>query len=80
VPLVTVIVPTFNEGGNVPELVRRLAETFEGRSAEVFFVDDSSDGTADVIARVARGSPVLVRLLHRETPAGGLGRVSELMR
>lgn len=80
-PLVTVIVPTFNEGGNVPELVRRLAETLEGRSAEVFFVDDSSDGTADVIARVASRSPVLVRLLHRETPAGGLaGAVADGIR
>jgi dolichol-phosphate mannosyltransferase len=62
----TVVVPTFNERGNVPELVRRLDEALAGRDAEILFVDDSSDDTADVVREVARTSTLPVRLLHRE--------------
>ncbi|MGY1745174.1 glycosyltransferase [Blastococcus sp. SYSU D00695] len=61
----TVVVPTFNERGNVAELVRRLDEALAGRDAEVLFVDDSDDGTADVVRGVAGGSSVPVRLMHR---------------
>ncbi len=42
----SVIVPTFNERDNVAVLFARLAETLEGISWEVIFVDDNSpDGT-----------------------------------
>ncbi len=70
----TVVVPTFNERGNVAELVRRLDEALRGRDAEILFVDDSNDDTADVVRQVAGGSTLPVRLMHRE-PAdreGGL--------
>ena len=43
---VTVVVPTFNEGPNVEELVGRLAAAVEGIDAEVLFVDDSTDDPA----------------------------------
>ena len=70
---VTVVVPTFNEGGNVPELLRRLEDTFRHRAAEVLFVDDSTDDTPEVIRSQAGQSRTLpVRLLHRETAEGGL--------
>ena len=36
----TVIVPTFNEGPNVAELVRRVGAALHGRSFEILFVDD----------------------------------------
>src|SRR5690606_30799597 len=39
---------------------------------EILFVDDSTDDTPDLIREVAATSPVPVRLLHRERPAGGL--------
>ncbi|MGY1770004.1 glycosyltransferase [Blastococcus sp. SYSU D00813] len=70
----TVVVPTFNERGNVAELVRRLDEALRGRDAEILFVDDSNDDTADVVRRVAGSSTLPVRLLHREPGArdGGL--------
>ncbi|WP_409331177.1 glycosyltransferase [Trujillonella humicola] len=70
----TVVVPTFNERGNVAELVRRLDEALQGRDAEILFVDDSDDDTADVVHRVAGSSTLPVRLLHRERGArdGGL--------
>lgn len=69
----SVIVPTFNEGPNVAELVRRTAQALTGRSIEIIFVDDSTDDTPDIIQAVAAGAPVPVRLLHRDDPAGGLG-------
>ena len=70
--LTTVVVPTFNEGGNVRELVDRLSDAFDGRSAEILFVDDSTDDTPSVIDDVSRSSALPVRLLHRTAPAGGL--------
>ncbi|MBN8424476.1 glycosyltransferase [Microbacterium esteraromaticum] len=70
---VTVIVPTYNERENVAELVRRIGVALGGYRAEILFVDDSSDGTADEVARVAASAPLPVRVIHRESNSGGLG-------
>ncbi|WP_405830138.1 glycosyltransferase [Streptomyces sp. NBC_01176] len=71
---VTIVVPTFNEAGNVPELLRRITESVPARlPCEVVFVDDSTDETPEVIARVAQDCPFPVSVLHREQPTGGLG-------
>ena len=69
----SVIVPTFNEGPNVAELVRRTAAAVPGRAIEILFVDDSTDDTPEIIRAVAVQAPVPVRLLHRDQPVGGLG-------
>ncbi|MBD7916764.1 glycosyltransferase family 2 protein [Cellulomonas sp. Sa3CUA2] len=71
--LVTVIVPTFNEAPNVAELVRRVGEATRGLRAELLFVDDSTDDTADVVRAVAPTAELPVRVIHREEPVGGLG-------
>lgn len=64
-PEISVIVPTFNEFGNVLELKVRLDETLKGRAWEVVFVDDdSTDGTLDVLHQMARSDP-RVRVIHR---------------
>lgn len=68
---VSVIVPTFNEGPNIAALVARIIDC--GDVAEVLFVDDSTDDTPAVIARVAAESTTPVRLIHRAEPTGGLG-------
>lgn len=50
----TVVVPTFNEAGNVPLLVERLATVLAGIAWEVVFVDDDSpDGTAAIAREIA---------------------------
>ena len=50
----TVVVPTFNEAGNVPILVERLAAVLADISWEVVFVDDDSpDGTSAVAREMA---------------------------
>ncbi|TFC42553.1 glycosyltransferase [Cryobacterium sp. TMT1-21] len=69
---VSVIVPTFNEAPNVPELVRRIETALEGRTAEIVFVDDSTDDTPAAILRAAARAQIPVRLIHRDHPAGGL--------
>jgi len=64
-PEVSVIVPTFNEFGNVLELKVRLEETLRNWAWEVVFVDDdSTDGTLDVLRQMARSDP-RVRMIHR---------------
>ena len=51
----SVIVPTFNERDNVSVLFARLAETLEGISWEVIFVDDNSpDGTWQTVQEMAQ--------------------------
>jgi dolichol-phosphate mannosyltransferase len=49
-PELSIVVPTFNERGNIAELIQRLAVCLRTRSWEVIFVDDDSpDGTADLV-------------------------------
>jgi dolichol-phosphate mannosyltransferase len=64
-PEFSVIVPTFNEGDNVMEVVSRLDRCLAGRAWEVIFVDDDSpDGTAALVRRLARQDP-RVRCIER---------------
>jgi hypothetical protein len=54
-PQLSVIVPTFNELGNVVELRNRVAEALTGIDWEMIFVDDNSpDGTAQAVREMAQ--------------------------
>ena len=54
-PVLSVVVPTFNERDNVTALYRKLDATLKGVAWEVVFVDDNSpDGTWDVVRALAR--------------------------
>ncbi|WP_404957093.1 glycosyltransferase [Streptomyces sp. 147326] len=71
---VTLIIPTFNESGNVAELLRRLGDALPGHlSCAVLFVDDSTDDTPAAIEKAAADHPFPVSVLHREVAEGGLG-------
>ncbi len=64
-PVLSIVVPTFNERDNVRELVARLGRCLEGIAWEVVFVDDDSrDGTLDTLRTISRSDP-RVRFLHR---------------
>ena len=55
----SIIVPTYNEAENVEPLVRRILAAMP--EVEIVFVDDaSSDGTANVVRRLAADCPVRV--------------------
>lgn len=69
----SIIVPTFNEGPNVAELLRRIGESVDDRVFEVIFVDDSTDDTPQIVAAAAAASAFPVRLIHRDVPDAGLG-------
>ena len=74
-PSVSVVLPSFNESGNVAALVSRLDAVFArlGTRAEVLYVDDSTDDTADRVRAAARGARSLdLSVLERTEPAGGL--------
>jgi dolichol-phosphate mannosyltransferase len=74
-----VVVPTFNEAGNVAQVVSRLEQTLAGLSWEVVFVDDDSpDGTAAVVRELA-ARDARVRLLHRVGRRGLSGACIEGM-
>jgi dolichol-phosphate mannosyltransferase len=61
----SVVIPTFNESGNVAELLRRLEATLGPSGWEAIFVDDDSpDGTAASVRSLARNDQ-RVRCLQR---------------
>lgn len=79
--LVTVLVPSFNESGNVEPLVRGLEAALDGIDADVLYVDDSTDDTPDVVRRVATRAALPLAVHHRERGVGGLsGAVVEGLR
>ncbi|MFS0771535.1 glycosyltransferase [Sphingomonas sp. 1P08PE] len=60
-----IVVPSFNEVGNVALLVDAVAATLAGERWEIVFVDDDSpDGTAAAVRALARRDP-RVRIVHR---------------
>lgn len=78
-PTLSVIVPTFNEVGNVPILVDRLSQVLRGIDWEVIFVDDDSpDGTAEAVRAIASANP-RVRCLRRLGRRGLAGACIEGM-
>ena len=65
----SVIVPTYNEAGSLPQLVQRLGAALRGRDWELVVVDDGSpDGTADLAEAMAPAQPV--RVVRRAAKAG----------
>jgi dolichol-phosphate mannosyltransferase len=53
----SIVVPTYNESENVPLLIEKLSTVLAGISWEVIFVDDDSrDGTAAVVRRLAQSA------------------------
>src|SRR5918994_1203264 len=61
--LLTIVVPTRNEADNVPKLVHELRASLSDVDYRVVFVDDSTDGTPEVIQGLAEqdGRVYLVR-------------------
>src|SRR3954447_20263855 len=53
-PLLSIVVPTFNERDNVRELIFRVDRVLAGTAWEIIFVDDNSpDGTAALVKGIS---------------------------
>ncbi|MFZ5585755.1 MAG: polyprenol monophosphomannose synthase [Thermodesulfobacteriota bacterium] len=66
---VSVVLPTYNEAGNIALLMRGILEAL-GPAVEIIVVDDASgDGTADVVRTFAQAHPQ-VRLVYRDNERG----------
>jgi dolichol-phosphate mannosyltransferase len=75
----TLVVPTFNESGNLSELIRRVDEALMGVEWEMIVVDDNSpDGTAALAKEIA-GKDFRVRCLRRVNRRGLAGACIEGM-
>ena len=76
-PVLSVIVPTYNERDSLPVLIDRLAHVAARVAFEVVIVDDGSpDGTGAMAEELARTAPVPIRVVHR---AGKGGLASAVM-
>ena len=64
---VSVVVPVYNEEGNLPELIQRLSAVMDGlgRPYELIFVDDGSrDRSLEILEAAARERPGRMRVLE----------------
>jgi dolichol-phosphate mannosyltransferase len=62
---IAVVLPTYNEWQNVPEMIARVRSALEGLRWEMIFVDDDSpDGTSEVVREYARWDR-RIRLVQR---------------
>jgi dolichol-phosphate mannosyltransferase len=71
------IIPTLNEAGNIPALLKRLQSTLEDVRLDYELIivdDDSQDGTPELVQAYARNDP-RVRLLVRKGQRGLAGAV-----
>jgi dolichol-phosphate mannosyltransferase len=74
-PLLSIVVPTKNERGNVVRLIDRLEAVLPTVAMEIIFVDASTDGTAKAIEERAARSKREILLLRQSSNRriGGLG-------
>ncbi|QSO47025.1 glycosyltransferase [Alicyclobacillus mengziensis] len=69
--LLSIIIPTFNERGNVQLIVERVEAAMKDSTSdyEIWFVDDSRDDTPIILEGLANSHPQ-VHYLHRENGRG----------
>jgi glycosyltransferase involved in cell wall biosynthesis len=72
-PVLSLVVPTHNDGERIPALTRDVGQALGGIQYEILFVDDSADDTPAVIARVMAADPC-VRVLHYDSDVPAAAR------
>jgi dolichol-phosphate mannosyltransferase len=78
-PELSIVMPTFNEVGNISEAIQRLSLVLRGVAWEIIVVDDDSpDGTAALVKELARNDP-RIRCLRRVNRRGLAGACIEGM-
>ena len=69
---ISIIIPTYNEKENLPELVNSIADVFHGNLLrwEIVIVDDDSpDGTGDIADHLSSINPK-IKVVHRKGKRG----------
>ncbi len=69
-PLIAVVVPTYNEAENLPELVERLFALGIPNTRLIIVDDGSPDGTGDVVEALARRLDGRIELIQRGRKMG----------
>ena len=65
----SVVVPTYNERGNIRNLTKQIGDALTSIDYEIVFIDDSTDDTPSVIEEVMKEDPH-VRYEHRTNEKG----------
>jgi dolichol-phosphate mannosyltransferase len=74
---VTIVLPTYNERGNIEPLLQQLLPLQQRFSLEILVVDDdSADGTAELVRELAHAEPCL-RLIRRVGRSGLASAIKE---
>lgn len=77
-PVLSVVVPTYNERDALPVLVARMVEVARGLPVELVIVDDASpDGTGVLADEAAKSSSIPITVVHRSGKAGLASAVLE---
>ncbi len=74
-PMLSMVIPTKNESGNISVLLTRLESLSELSRFEVIFADDSDDDTPEVIQSLSLSTNLDITMIHRSPDErdGGLG-------
>ena len=76
-PVLSIILPTYNEVGNIAEQINVINRELEGEDFEILVVDDDSpDGTAEAVRRLSREIQNL-RLIVRTDDKGLVQSIRE---
>jgi dolichol-phosphate mannosyltransferase len=75
----TLVIPTFNEKGNLRELIRRVEASLAGKAWEMIVVDDNSPDGTSALAKQIASEDSRVRCLRRVNRRGLSGACIEGM-
>lgn len=67
--MLSVIIPTFNEKKNVSLISRKISDTLKDYDFEIFFVDDSTDETPNILEEISVANNS-IHFVHREKERG----------
>lgn len=66
--LISVILPTFNERGNIKKLILALIDNLKNKKIEIIVIDDNSpDGTAEMVKKLIKKYPLKL-IMRRKKP------------
>ena len=68
--MVSVVVPTRNEAGNIGPLGDRLRAALGDVPYEICFVDDSDDETPAIVSKTGAGAQELIHYVQARMPEG----------